>query len=146
MGSTRLTSDEPSGAKSRDNKARGSRKWGQDDAGGDCTYGREQVKALVGSTRLTSDEHNGAKSGDNKGRGGRKWGQDDTGGNCTYEREQVRALIGSMRLTSDEANDATSADAKGAKSGDANGGSGRKYTDDKRDEHYVEILSILDAR
>ena len=47
---TKLTSDEPSGAKSGDNKGRGGRKWGQDDAGGDCTYEHKQVKALVGST------------------------------------------------------------------------------------------------
>ena len=52
----------------------------------------------------------------------------------------------SMRLTRDEANDATSDDEKGAKSGGANGGSGRKWgqneacyrtsgTDDERDEN-----------
>ena len=85
MGSTRLTSDEPNGTKSGDNKGRGGRKWGQDDASGDRTYEREQVRALVQSMRLTRDEANdatsddekGAKSGGTNGGSGRKWGQNE---------------------------------------------------------------------
>ena len=47
VGSMKLTSDEPNGAKSSDNKGRGCRKWGQYDAGGDCTYERKKVRGLV---------------------------------------------------------------------------------------------------